>query len=316
MALSQHFRLVHGPVCGRDPRRSTAGIAARFPGETPGVRRSGLCGKVLLFILAAMCIPGGDAWCGPIFDRVTKSGVLRLGVAYNRYPQGFVKPTGEWVGFEVDLATEMARHMNLKLEAVKVSDKSWPSQLSSGRIDAALCRIRHTRSLESEFDFSVPYFFDSMHLLVGKGGAKSPADLKGQKIAAVQGSSAEKAAMKVLRDAGDESPEKNVISYPDRPSCFMALGREKVGAWLDSGMVLLEYASRSPGRFQLIPVSDAVEEIAVALPQDDSAWRDLVNFTIQDMAADGSLKRIYDQWFGPESPYPFPARRAIDIWSE
>jgi polar amino acid transport system substrate-binding protein len=271
---------------------------------------------ILICALAIVCCSAGEAWSGPVFDRVTKSGVVRLGVAYNRYPQGFVKPTGEWVGFEVDLAAEIARHMNLKLEAVKVSDKSWPSLLSSGRIDGALCRIRHTRSLESEFDFSIPYFFDSMHLLVTKGGIKSPADLKGQKISAVQGSSAEKAAMKVLKDAGDESAEKNVISYPDRPSCFMALGREKVAAWLDSGMIVLEYASRSPGRFQIIPVSDAVEEIAVALPQDDSAWRDLINFTLQDIAADGSLKRIYDQWFGPDTAYPFPARRAIDIWSE
>jgi polar amino acid transport system substrate-binding protein len=155
-----------------------------------------------------------------------------------------------------------------------------------------------------------------MHLLVAKSGIKSPADLKGQKIAAVQGSSAEKAAMKLLRDAGDEAGEKNVISYPDRPSCFMALGRDKVAAWLDSGLVLLEYASRSPGRFQFVPFSDSVEEIAVALPQDDSAWRDLINFTIQDMAADGSLKRIYDQWFGSGTQHPFPARRPMDIWSE
>jgi len=270
----------------------------------------------ILLVLAAVCLQDRSGWCGPVFDRVTKSGTLRLGVAYNRFPQGFVKPGGEWVGFEVDLAAEMARHMNLKLDAVKVSDKSWPSLLASGRIDGALCRIMHTRSLESEFDFSVPYFFDSLHLLVIKGGAKSPADLKGRKIAAVQGSSPEKAAMQVLRSAGDDAPEKNVISYPDRPSCFMALGREKVGAWLDSGIVLLEYASRSPGRFQLIAASDTVEEIAVALPQNDSAWRDLINFTIQDMAADGSLKRIYDQWFGPDSQYPFPARRGIDIWSE
>jgi polar amino acid transport system substrate-binding protein len=118
----------------------------------------------ILLVIGTLCSPDRAAWSGPVFDRVMKNGALRLGVAYNRFPQGFVKPTGEWAGFEVDLASEMARHMNLKLETVKVSDKSWPSLLSSGRIDGALCRIRHTRSLESEFDFSVPYFFDEMHL--------------------------------------------------------------------------------------------------------------------------------------------------------
>jgi polar amino acid transport system substrate-binding protein len=266
--------------------------------------------------LTSLLLPGDQGWCGPIFNRVMKSGTVRLGLPYNRVPQGFLKPNGEWVGFEVDLGTEMAKHMNLKLEAVKVNDKTWPTMLAEGRIDAALCRIRHTRSLEGEYDFSIAYFFDSVCALIPKGGFKSTSDFKGHKIAAVQGSSAEKTAMRLLRESGDESAEKNVVSYPDRASCFMALGREKVSAWVDSGVVLLEYASRSPGRFELMPVSHATEEIAVALPQDDSAWRDLINFTIQDMAADGSLKKVYDQWFGPDTPYPFPNRRSIGIWSE
>ncbi len=47
-------------------------------------------------------------------------------------------------------------------------------------------------------------------------------------------------------------------------------------------MILLEYSSKSPGRFELVSAGDAVEEVAIALPQDDSAWRALINFTIQD----------------------------------
>jgi len=170
--------------------------------------------------------------------------------------------------------------------------------------------------MEGEYDFSIAYFFDSLNALIPKDSFKAGSDLKGHKVAAVQGSSAEKTAMRLLKESGDDSAEKNVVSYPDRPSCFMALGREKVSAWVDSGLVLLEYASRSPGRFELMPVSQAMEEIAAAVPQDDSAWRDLINFTIQDMAADGSLKKVYDQWFGPDTPYHFPSKRSIEIWSE
>jgi polar amino acid transport system substrate-binding protein len=281
-------------------------------------------GKPLLRLracLAALVVTGlltvpDEGACGPVYDRVMKTGTVRIGVPYNRIPQGFLKPTGEWVGFEVDLASEMASHTKLKLETVKVNDKTWRTMLSGGRIDAALCRIKHSRSLESEFDFSIPYFFDCTQVLIIKGGIKSVADLKGRKIAAMQGSPAEKAAMKVLRDAGDDAAEKNVVSYPDRPSCFLALGREKVSGWVDSGTTLLDYASRSPGRYELLPVSERLEPIAVALPQDDSAWRDFINFTIQDMAADGSLKTLYDRWFGPDPPHPFPIRGTVEVWSE
>jgi len=269
-----------------------------------------------LIFIAIFVLSAGEAWPGPVFDRVAKSGVVRVGVPYNVTPQGFLGTNGEWTGFEVDLAAEMARHMNLKLESVKINPKTWGPMLVRGQVDAALCRIRHTRSLESEFDFSVPYFFDSRQILVIKGAVKNLSELKGRKIAALQGSTAEKAAMRLLRTAGDDAAEKNVTSFPDRASCFMAVGREKVLGWIDSGMILLEYASKNPGRFELISASDAVEAVAMALPQDDSAWRDLINFTIQDMAADGTLKKLYDKWFGPDTPYSFPSRGSIEIWPE
>ncbi len=266
--------------------------------------------------LTALLLCSHQAQCGPVNDRVMKTGIVRLGLPYNLVPQGFMKQDGTWVGYEVDIGSGMARHMNLKVEPVKVNNKTWRTMLSRGQIDAALCRIRHTRSLDAEFDFSEPYFFDSLQVMALKGAFKNPTDLKGLKIAAIQGSSSEKAAMKLLSAAGDPNAQQNVVSFPDRPSCFAALGQGKVSGWVDSGMVLLEYAAGNPGRFELLPASDHLEPVAVAVPQNDSAWRDLVNFTIQDMAADGSLEKIYRKWFGPETPYAFPVRRSLDIWPQ
>ena len=271
------------------------------------------CASVFALILAFAATAGH---CGTIFDRAMKAGRIRLGLPYNHIPQGFLKPDGDWVGFEVDLASAMAKRMNLKLEPTKVNDKTWSALLARGQIDAALCRIRQTRTLEREFDFSVPYFFDSAQILVPKGEFKKAADLKGLKIAAVQGSSAESLAMQILRAAGDENAERNVISFPDRPASFMALGRAKVSGWIDSGVVLLEYCSKTSGRFELIPASESLEPVAVAVVQNDSAWRDLINFAIQDVYEDGSFKKIYDKWFGPNTPYAFPAKRPIDIWPQ
>jgi len=270
----------------------------------------------LFFALAVSLIHIGEVQGGPTFDRVTRTNIVRVGLPYNLNPQGFLKPSGEWVGFEVDLADELAAHTNLKLEKIKVNETTWRSMLAQGRIDAALCRIVHRRSLEKDFDFSVPYFFDFPQMMIIRGSFKTIADLKSHKIAAVQGSLYEKSAMRLLKQMGDGSAEKNVISFPDRPACFMALGKEKIAAWLDSGMILLDYYSRSPNRFELIGAGDTVEEIAVGLPQDDSSWRDLINFAIQDMAAEGTLKKVYDKWFGPGSPLPCPLKRTIDIWPE
>jgi polar amino acid transport system substrate-binding protein len=253
---------------------------------------------------------------GPVYDRVTKSGVVRLGVPYNLVPQGFLNSQGEWVGFEVELAGQLAKHLNLKLEAVKVNDKTWRSLLARGMIDAAFCCIRHTRSVDREFDLSEAYFYDSPQILGLKGVFRSVNDFKGQRIGVVQGKSSERAAMKLLRNLGDEQAENNVVSYPDAASCFMALSKSKIAGWMDSGLTLLEYASRHQGKFEMIEALDNPQGLAVALPSDDSAWRDLVNFALQDMALDGSLDKVFDRWFGSQTPYPFPRRRSLEIWPE
>jgi polar amino acid transport system substrate-binding protein len=271
---------------------------------------------VSICVWAVLWLMPVDGYCGATFDRIRKAGEVRIGVSYDRKPYGFFDKKGKWVGFEVDVATEMVGRWKLKLDLVKVSDRNWGSLLSRGKIDAAFCRIRRTRSLESAFDFSVPYFFDSPYVMTLKGKYGKLQDLKGRKIAAVQGSPTERLAMNLLKEAGDTEAESNVVSYPDRPSCFLALGREKVAAWVDSGMSLLEYASRKPGRFQLIRASSSIEPVAVALPQDDSAWRDLVNFTLQDMAGEGTLEKIYNKWFGPQTPYHFPLGGSFEIWPE
>jgi polar amino acid transport system substrate-binding protein len=267
-------------------------------------------------LLGVFWMNPSDGLCGKTFDRIRKMGEVRIGVSYDRKPYGYFNKKGEWVGFEVDVASEMVGRWKLKFEPVKVSDRNWGSLLSRGKIDAAFCRIRRTRSLESAFDFSVPYCFDSPYIMVLKGKLDKLEELKGQKIAAVQGAPTERRAMSLLKQVGDKEAETNVVSYPDRPSCFLALGREKVAAWVDSGLVLLEYASKKPGRFKLIRASDIVEPVAVALPQDDSAWRDLVNFTLQDMAGDGTLEKIYNKWLGPKTPHHFPLGRAFEVWPE
>ena len=56
-------------------------------------------GFVTAVAIVALLVPWSTAECGAVFDRVMKSGTVRLGVPYNHIPQGFLKSSGEWVGF-------------------------------------------------------------------------------------------------------------------------------------------------------------------------------------------------------------------------
>jgi len=53
----------------------------------------------------------------------------------------------------------------------------------------------------------------------------------------------------------------------------------------------------------------------VGMPENDSDWRDAINLILQDMIADGTYRRIYDRWFGPNTSTPWPLiPDAPELW--
>jgi ABC-type amino acid transport substrate-binding protein len=96
---------------------------------------------------------------------------------------------------------------------------------------------------------------------------------------------------------------------------FLPLAPDQVAAALVDGSVQLAIGSiqrvgdnERRMDFSLTTFNSAGVPLAVALPTNDSGLRDLVNFTLQDMHADGTLGRIFQRWF-PDQPAP-----AIPRW--
>jgi len=257
---------------------------------------------------------------GATYDKVNKDGVVRVGMMYNSIPAAYFNDKNEWVGFDVDVAEEVVKRIGasmgkqLKVERVKVNNISRISMLTSGMIDVSVANMTHKRERDKTIDFSITYFFDGQKILAKKGKFKGLKDFKGKKLASQQGTTSEKNAMELLKKLGDPNYQKNVISFQDEPSCFLALQQGKVAGWTTDSTILLGYAAKDPGKYELVGDFFSSEPYGMGLPQDDSAWRDAVNFAIQDMWADGTYKKIYDKWYGAKTPYYFPLTEKIEMW--
>jgi polar amino acid transport system substrate-binding protein len=44
----------------------------------------------------------------------------------------------------------------------------------------------------------------------------------------------------------------------------------------------------------------------IGVAQNDSRWRNMVNYALQDLWLSGEYQTIYDKWFGPASNCPIP----------
>jgi polar amino acid transport system substrate-binding protein len=270
--------------------------------------------KVLSLALALVLCYAAAAQAGPAYDNVMKTKVLRAGIMTDSIPGAYYNDKGEWVGFDVDIAEEIAKRMGCKLERVAVNNKTRIAFVQEGRIDISVANMTHKRERDKSIDFSITYFFDGQKILAKKGAFKDLKGFVGKKVATMQGTTSEINLKNLLKKLGDADFEKNVISFQKESECFQALQNGRVAGWSTDSTILLGYAAKEPGKWELVGDFFSDEPYGIGLPQDDSALRDAVNFAIQDMWVDGAYMKIYNKWYGPDTPYAFPMTAKIEMW--
>src|SRR6185503_626008 len=155
-------------------------------------------------------------------DTVRAAGTVRVGIRFDNPPLSYIDSNGNWIGFDVDLANELAERLGIKLEQVKVDETTRISFLQEGKIDMAVASMNHTRKREEAVDFSLTYFWDNQTFLVRKeSGIAKLEDLFGKKVALNAGSSAIDAWKRYVTAAG--GPEPEIVEFTDKVAAMQAL---------------------------------------------------------------------------------------------
>ncbi|MCX7680717.1 MAG: transporter substrate-binding domain-containing protein, partial [Anaerolineae bacterium] len=237
--------------------------------------------------------------------RILSRGLLRVGVRYDLEPFGYITEEGEVAGFGVDLGRELARRWLGNPDAVQfrqVRTDTAVQHLQNGDVDIVITAIIHTQDREDGADFSLPYFMDGHALLVRAADAPLIRDitgLQGRKVGVVIWESARDALEAML-------PFTVTFQTYDRfDTAVMALKQGDVDA-------VAELRSRLFWGMRLFPESLIIGQytaapVALAFPENDPFFADLVNLTLQELVADGTYATLYARWFAPD--YPLPVER-------
>lgn len=97
-------------------------------------------------------------------DAIRRAGVLRVGVVVIP-PWAMSDPSGELVGFEVDVARKLAADLGVRLELVRTSLAAYAGDLVAGRFDLAAAGLWPTPASALLVNFSQPYAANSVELL-------------------------------------------------------------------------------------------------------------------------------------------------------
>ena len=272
-----------------------------------------------LFIICFLVFLSSFCWAGEVFDRIQETGIVKIGVEYDIMPSGYIDKENQWVGFDIDMSEALVDHLKkyvgkeLKIDRVKVDNETRISFIVDGKIDLSIANMTHTKKRDDIIDFSITYFFDGQKILAKKGRFEKLEDFAGKLITVENATTAEKKAFEILTKLGVQDPEQYILARRIT-ECFELLKNDEVDGWLNDTSILLAFSAIEPGEFELIGDFLSKEPYGVGLPENDSDWRDAVNFAIQDIWSDGTYMKIYNKWYGPESSFHFPLSEEIEIW--
>lgn len=159
--------------------------------------------------------------------KTTDGGTLIVGFDQDFPPMGFVGDNGEYTGFDLELAQEVAKRLGLEYKAQPIAWDSKDMELESGNIDCIWNGFTMT-GREDDYTWTEPYMANQQVFVVANDSdINSQADLAG-KIVEVQADSSAEAALK-------EAPEltatfKELLTTADYNTAFMDLEQGAVDA--------------------------------------------------------------------------------------
>jgi polar amino acid transport system substrate-binding protein len=152
-------------------------------------RRRRLVGLALVVGIVAGIAGPGAAWAGSLED-IRAKGTLVIGTKADYQPFGFRDDSGAIVGFEPELAGELANALGVALKLVPVVATNRVSLLQSGDIDLVIATMNDTPERRKQVDFVEPsYYASGVNVLAPKTAHLHVwQELRGKPVCSVEGS--------------------------------------------------------------------------------------------------------------------------------
>ena len=251
--------------------------------------------KIVKLLLASGILVSSLFGCKKAYE-----GKFVLGLDASFPPMGFTEADGTITGYDIDLAKEVSKRLNLEFVAKPINWEAKELELSSGSIDCIWNGSTMTEERLEKMAFTSAYLNNDQILVVRNDGTiNSLKDAEGKVIGCQSGSSAEEA---IESNKEFASSLKSVKKYEDN---LTALNDLEVGGIdavvMDS--VVADYTIKI-GKRNLTVVEESLskEAYGIGFRNDENGieLRDKVQKVLLEMAEDGTVAKISENWFGKD----------------
>ena len=239
-------------------------------------------------------------------DDIKKKGEIVIGVLGTDEPNSFVDPkTREIVGYEVDIATAIAKKIGVKPVFKQLAVAARIPELQQGRVDILAASLTHNKEREALVDFSLTTFVTGQKVLVKtSSGITDVPQLAGKKVLTVKGGTQEPNIRKAV-------PNVEVVTFETTQQAFLALQQGKgVGYVNDEASLVNDHAKLGPAKkdYAILPTNISVEPLALGLKKGEKGLKTLVDGVLRDLESSGEADKLFVKWYGPATKLQFDKR--------
>lgn len=239
-------------------------------------------------LLAVVFAPAASA---DVLQTIKQKGVLTVGTKADYRPFGFLDPSGKIIGFEPDLAADVAKRLGVKLELVPVVASNRIQFLQQGKIDLMIATMSDTPERRKIVDIVEPdYYASGTNVMAPKSARLTSWEaLRGKKVCLIQGSFYNKELQEKYGVDG--------VAFPGTAEAYAALKNGNcIGFAYDDTAIIGEMQKPEWSDYEMPLDSILVAPWGLAVNQGEKAFADFMSKTITDWHKTGMMLQLEKKW--------------------
>lgn len=210
--------------------------------------------------------------------------------------------SGEIVGFDVDIAGEVARDIfgnPAQVEYRILSSDERITALQKGEVDAVVKTMTITCERRKEVNFSTVYLDASQRILAPRDSPiTKPADLSGKRVCVAKGTTS-------LHRIREIAPPPIVVEVVNWADCLVTLQQRQVDAVSTDDSILAGLVSQDP-YLHIVGPNMGTQPYGIGVQLDNTGLVKFVNGTLERIRRDGTWNTLYRKWLTVLGPAPAP----------
>lgn len=234
-------------------------------------------------------------------SKIQKNGEMTIGIMGTYAPYNYIGKNKEYTGFDVDIAKELAKRLDVKAKFVAQDFSGLIPGLQKGKFDALVSQVTITDERKKAIDFSDPYITNEVKVIVKESNSdiKSVEDFKGKTIGVGLGTNDE---TYLRNDLMPKVGDFKINTYDDVITTLKDLDAGRIDATINNVYALKPIVEENGYKIKAVGEAIKADKAAVAIKKGNPKFVKAINGALEDMKKDGTYKKIFVKWFGEEPP--------------